>query len=93
MEQKVRNSNILGDNIARLRAKSGLPQSQVVRNLQLFGIDMSRSYYSHIEIGRLNVAPEVLAALKRIFECEYDDFFVGVEDRLDKLAATGKNKK
>jgi len=35
-----------------------------------------------IELKRLNVPVSVLVALKVIFNCGYEDFFVGLEERL-----------
>lgn len=36
---------------------------------------MSRDFYSHIECGDYNIRISELAALRRIFDCEYNDFF------------------
>ena len=76
---KLRPDMDIGGNIRNLRKKQGLTQDQVVAKLQLLGIEVSRSVYSRYEINRLNIKVSELVALKKIFNCQYDDFFVGLE--------------
>lgn len=75
MEQKLKQDISIGKNIRALRQKSSLTQEQVAAKLQLQGISMSRDFYSHIECGDYNIRISELAALRRIFDCEYNDFF------------------
>lgn len=70
------------DNIKELRSKSGLSQSEVAAKLQTMGIKMSRSWLSAIELGKRNVPVRVLVGLKIIFNCNYEDFFLGLEEKL-----------
>ena len=72
----------IGKNIRKLRKQSGLTQEQTVAKLQLMGLDIIRSVYSRYEIDRLNIRISELVALKLIFNCEYNDFFAGMEDGL-----------
>jgi len=73
----------MGSNIRKLRKKTGLTQEQVVAKLQLLDIDISRSIYSRYEINRLNIRISEIVALRKIFKCEYADFFEGLENKLD----------
>ncbi len=75
MTQKIRHDITLGSNIRRLRRQSHLTQEQVVAQLQLQGIDISRSTYSQIECGTYNVRLSELAALARLFGTDYNSFF------------------
>lgn len=78
MSQKIRHNTTLGDNIRNLRLKLNLTQEQVVAKLQLRGLDTSRSSYSQIESGTYNIKVSELVALKTIFRCSFDDFFLNI---------------
>ena len=78
MSQKIRHNPTLGDNIRNLRLKSNLTQEQVITKLQLRGLDTSRSSYSQIENGTYNIKVSELVALKSIFACSFDDFFLNI---------------
>lgn len=78
MDQKLKQDRSLGGNIRRLRLEKGWTQEQTAARLQLLGINMSRDFYAHIENGSYNIRVSELAALREIFQCRYDDFFLGV---------------
>lgn len=75
MTQKIRHDITLGSNIRKLRRQSHLTQEQVVAQLQLQGIDISRSSYSQIECGTYNIRVSELTALAKIFQTDYNAFF------------------
>lgn len=75
MAQKIKQDISLGDNIRRLRRQSKLTQEQVVAQLQLQGIEISRSSYSQIECGTYNIRVSELIALARLFHTDYNEFF------------------
>lgn len=77
MEQKIKQDRCLGENLKRLRNKIGYTQEQVAAKLQTQGIDMSRDFYAHIEGGDYNIRVSELAALRKLFQCTYDDIFQG----------------
>lgn len=87
MKQRIRQDLELGHNIRTLRTSKGMTQPEVVAKLQTYGIEISRSYYSRIEIGQLNVHVSVLVALQEIFQCSYSDFFTGLREQLEHHAA------
>lgn len=66
----------IGPAIKRLRRRQKLTQEQVAAQLQVKGLDVSRSVYSKIETGTHGLPINVLIALKQIFHAEYADFFV-----------------
>ena len=55
-----------------------MTQDQVVAQLQLMGIEISKSTYAKLETNRMNIKVSELVALKEIFQAEYQDFFVGL---------------
>lgn len=75
MAQKIRQDVSLGNNIRKLRRQSHLTQEQVVAQLQLQGIDISRSSYSQIECGTYNIRVSELIALSKLFQVDYNAFF------------------
>lgn len=79
MEQKIRRDLNLGDNLRRLRDMSGLSQEKLCAQLQRNGCDIGRSTYAKYESGELNIKASVIVALKKIYKCTYDDFFLGLD--------------
>ncbi len=68
----------MGNNLRVLRNNYGISQEKLCAKLQLRGCDVGRSTYAKYENGLLNTKISVLVELKKIYECEYDDFFVGL---------------
>ncbi len=79
MNQKIKQDFCIGANLRILRIKAGLTQEQVSIKMQLFGLNMSRDFYAHIENGTYNIRASELVALRSIFQCDYADFFVGMD--------------
>ena len=79
MEQKLRRDRCMGDNLKRLRQARGLSQEKLCAELQRRGCDIGRTTYAKYESGELNIRVSVLMELKRIYSCEYDEFFAGLE--------------
>ncbi len=79
MEQKLRRDLNMGDNLKRLRYLSGLSQEKLCAELQRQGCDIGRTTYAKYEAGELNIKISVIVALKKIYNCSYDDFFLGLE--------------
>jgi len=82
VKQYLINDLNISDNIRTLRNAADLTQDYVAIQLQTMGLNISRSRFSMIELGRLNVPVSVLVALKIIFKCEYSAFFAGLEEKL-----------
>lgn len=79
MEQKIRRDLNLGDNLKRLRYNSGLSQEKLCAELQRRGCDIGRTTYAKYEAGELNIKASVIVELKKIYNCTYDDFFLGLD--------------
>lgn len=65
----------LGRNIQDLRISKNMTQSELIRELQLVGSNMSRSTLANIETGRRNIKASDLKALKIILDVPFDYFF------------------
>lgn len=79
MEQKIRRDLNMGTNLRILRYKSGLSQEKLCAELQRKGCDIGRTTYAKYESGELNIRVSVIIALKKIYNCSYDDFFAGLD--------------
>ena len=79
MEQKIRRDRNMGDNLRRLRGDAGLSQEKLCAELQRRGCDIGRTTYAKYEAGELNIRASVLIELRNIYNCTYDDFFVGLD--------------
>ena len=79
MEQKLRRDLNMGDNLRRLRDISGLSQEKLCAELQRRGCDIGRTTYAKYEAGELNIRISVIITLKKIYNCSYEDFFLGLE--------------
>lgn len=78
MEQKIRVDLNIGTNLGKLRNKYGISQEKLCAELQRRGIDIGRSTYAKYEAGELNIKVSVLKELKKIYNCQYDDFFENI---------------
>ena len=79
MEQKIRRDLNMGDNLRRLRVKSGLSQEKLCAELQRRGCDIGRTTYAKYEAGELNIRVSVIVNLRKIYNCTYDEFFMGLD--------------
>lgn len=79
MEQKIRRDRNMGDNLRRLRLEHDISQEKLCAELQRRGCDIGRSTYAKYEAGELNIRASVIIELKKIYNCSYDDFFVGLD--------------
>ena len=84
MEQKLRRDRNMGDNLRRLCNASGISQEKLCAELQLRGCDIGRTAYAKYEAGELNIRISVIIELKKIYNCTYDDFFVGLDQDNDE---------
>ena len=79
MEQKLRRDRNMGDNLRRLRNNAELSQEKLCAELQRRGCDIGRTTYAKYESGELNIRVSVIIALRNIYNCTYDDFFLNLK--------------
>ena len=80
MEQKIRRDRNMGDNLRKLRLDHDISQEKLCAELQRRGCDIGRSTYAKYEAGELNIKASVIVALKKIYNCSYDEFFLGLDN-------------
>lgn len=85
MEQKIKQDFRIGPNIRKYRLQSHMTQEQVTAKMQLMGINISRSIYSQIGGGTYNIRVSELAAMKEIFNINYESFFEGISVNTQEL--------
>ncbi|MBR3928349.1 MAG: helix-turn-helix transcriptional regulator [Clostridia bacterium] len=83
MEQKIRRDLNMGDNLRRLRNQHKISQEKLCAELQRRGCDIGRTTYAKYESGELNIRASVLIELKKIYGCQYDDFFEGLDKTVE----------
>lgn len=71
-EKIIDNDNIIGSNIRRIRLEKGLGQTELVEQLQLMNVDITRETLVKIESGRQYVKLEQLKGIKTYLKVRYD---------------------
>lgn len=78
--------NCISSNLVRLRHEHGLTQNDLVARMQTYDSNMTRSFYSLIELGRRYISVADLYILKNIYNVEFEEFFkdFDMNEALDK---------
>lgn len=73
-EQKIKQGGIfIGKNIRDIRKAKNIKQIDVVRKMQLMGVDITRESYVKIERGIQHIYATQLKAIKEILDTSYDE--------------------
>ena len=74
MEQKIKQSGInIGGNIRRIRLSTGIGQTELVRLLQLQGINMTRESLVKVERGIQHISGSQLRGIRDCLHTTYDE--------------------
>lgn len=74
MEQKIKQIGIdIGGNIRRIRLAAGIKQTELVRLLQLQGINMTRETLVKIERGIQHITGTQLRGIRDCLHTTYDE--------------------
>lgn len=74
MEQKIKQDEIhIGQNIREIRSSRGIGQTELVRKLQLDGIEMTRETLVKIERGTQHIQASQLRGIKNALKTTYDE--------------------
>ncbi len=74
MTQKIKQDEIrIGENIRRVRLERGIGQTELVRMLQLEGVEMTRETLVKIERGIQHIQAVQLRALRDALDTSYDE--------------------
>lgn len=79
MDGKIKqDSNIpIGKNIRNVRIAKGVGQTELVRRMQLLGVDMTRETLVKIERGIQHIYATQLRAIRDLLETSYDELLKG----------------
>ncbi len=73
-EQKIKQDTILiGRNIKALRKQKKIKQTDLVRNMQLMGVDITRESLVKIERGIQHIYATQLKAIKELLDTTYEE--------------------
>lgn len=79
MQKLLQDKNVyIGKNLKRLRLEKGMSQMDMVTKIQLYGRNMSRATYAHIEQGVRNIYVSDLILIKEILAVSYDEIFAEI---------------
>ena len=73
MEQKIKQDICIGENIRDLRKSKNIRQVDLVRLLQLEGVEMTRESLVKIERGIQHVKAPQLPGIRDALQVSYDD--------------------
>ena len=74
MAQKIKQDEIrIGENIRRVRLERGIGQTELVRMLQLEGVEMTRETLVKIERGIQHIQAVQLRARRDALDTSYDE--------------------
>ena len=74
MEQKIKQDAIhIGANIRRVRLERGIGQTELVRRLQLDGVEMTRETLVKIERGTQHLQATQLRCIRDALHTTYDE--------------------
>ena len=65
----------IGQNIRKLREKSGLTQEMLSARLQTEGCDITRSALAKIEVGQRHIYPDEILLIKKILKVSFEEIF------------------
>ena len=73
MKIKQDKHNTIGNNIRRVRKERGIGQTELVRELQLIDVDMTRETLVKIERGIQHIQLEQLRGIRDILKTTYEE--------------------
>ncbi len=74
MEQKIKHDSIhIGKNIREIRKSRGIGQTELVRMLQLIGVEMTRETLVKIEREIQHIQATQLRGIKQVLTTTYDE--------------------
>lgn len=74
LEQKIKQDTIcIGRNIKNIRKQKKIKQIEIVRKMQLMGVDITRESLVKIERGIQHIYAGQLKAIKEILDTSYDE--------------------
>ncbi|MFI3622856.1 helix-turn-helix transcriptional regulator [Vagococcus fluvialis] len=75
-EKIIDNDNIIGSNIRRIRLEKGIGQTELVKQLQLMNVDITRETLVKIESGKQHIKLEQMKGFVNLFSIKYEELFL-----------------
>lgn len=75
MDQGIKGSKVIGQNIKKHRKLHKLTQEDLITKLQVLECDLSRGTFAKIEAGIRHISVSELKAIRLVLKMEYRDFF------------------
>lgn len=73
MEQKIKQDICIGANIRAIRERNGMKPKELLRKLQLEGMDITREALVKIESGNQHIRASQLRAIRDALQTTYDE--------------------
>ncbi|UDM73552.1 helix-turn-helix domain-containing protein [Vagococcus fluvialis] len=73
-EKIIDNDNIIGSNIRRIRLEKGIGQTELVKQLQLMNVDITRETLVKIESGKQHIKLEQFREIAKYLKVDYNEF-------------------
>ena len=65
----------LGQNIKNIVQNKGIRKADIIRQLQLEGIAMTKQRFYKLENNQANITADELAMIAKVLECDIAEFF------------------
>ncbi|MGX7026022.1 helix-turn-helix domain-containing protein [Vagococcus hydrophili] len=71
-EKIIDNDNIIGSNIRRIRLEKGIGQTELVKQLQLMNVDITRETLVKIESGKQHIKIRQLIEILKVLQTSFE---------------------
>ncbi len=90
--QTLGNRNVVGCNITRIREAKNIGQGELLRKIQLLGVDMNQAKLSRIEGQRIAIIDRDLIVIASALGVTADTLFQQIDDQgsTDLISGVGK---
>lgn len=77
------NLNVIGENLRKIRKSKHLSQADLIKDLNLLGINMHKNDIYMIEANKRTVKDYELWGFTKVLNITFDDLMAGIEDKLE----------
>lgn len=79
-EKIIDQENVIGSNIRHLRLEKNMGQTELIKQLQLKNVDITRETLVKIEGGRQHIKLNQLKGIRNVLEVSYEALLNDLED-------------
>lgn len=77
--------NVIGENLTFFRQKNNLSQADLVKKLNLLGINMHKNDIQLIEANQRSVKDYELWGFVKVLKISFEDLYRGIEEKIEKM--------